>query len=64
MNVRQVECQAHCPTGASRLGNPQLIAFAVKEAMSIMAAMGNSVPSLSTPLSQPKVPPKKNIIVV
>jgi hypothetical protein len=29
-----------------------------------MAAIGSRVPSLSTPLNQPNVPPSRNIIVV
>ena len=55
---------AQAAAGTARRGKPQLIAFAVSEAPSIIAATGNSVPSFRTPLNQPNVPPKKNIIVV
>jgi hypothetical protein len=47
-----------------RRGSPQLTAFAVNDAPSIIAAIGNNVPSFKTPLSHPNVPPSKNIIVV
>ncbi len=40
------------------------MALAVSDAPSIMPATGSSVPSFMTPLSQPNVPPNKNIIVV